>query len=499
MPLSRLLPATLVAAALLAVPAAAQARDVTIASFDGTPIVAHWFPQPALAPGTKAPTVLMGPGWGSPGHDNPAVAPIKPLHDAGYNVLTWDPRGFGRSGGTVNIDSAEFEGRDAQELVDFIAAQPEAQLDGAGDPRLGMSGGSYGGGIQFVLAAIDKRVDAIVPNIAWNSLRTSLYKSGIVKLGWSGRLFQVAATRPLDPHIKAAFDQGTATGSLTAESERWFVARGPGDALVSRIAVPTLIQQGTVDTLFTLDEAVANYEVLRRKGVPVAMLWFCGGHGVCLTDQGDRERVGRSTIAWLDRYVKRDTSVRTGARFDWIDQNGKRFTAPDYPVATTMGLRASGRGRLRLVKAGGAGPVEVPADADVVGKISGDITPGRARNAVNVEVRAGRKAATIVGAPRLTLTYRGRATGPNRPERVFAQLVDDKTGKVLGNQITPIAVKLDGRRRTVTAPLETVAHSLPRGGSVTLQLVATTVAYAQPRLGGSVTFDRVAIALPTRR
>ena len=490
MPLRLLLAAL---AALLLLPATAAARDETIASFDGTPIVLHWFPQPGVAP-----TVLQGPGWGSGGETDPGGS-IKDLLGAGYNVLTWDPRGFGASGGVVTIDSKDVEGRDVQRLIDWVAGQPETQLDGPGDPRMGMAGGSYGGGIQLVVAAIDKRVDAIVPTIAWHSLRSALYRSRLVKQGWAGRLYQTAQSRPLDPHIKAAYDQGVASGSLTGESERWFAGRGPGDALVDRIRVPTLIQQGTVDTLFTLDEAIANYRRLRRNGVPVKLLWFCGGHGVCLTGKGDGSRVPRSTLAWLDRYVKRDASVETGPGFDWIDQRGRRFADRRWPVRAGRPLRGAGRGRLRLVAAGGSGPATAPADADIVGQIAAGITPARARNAVEVAVRA-RRAATVVGAPRLALRYRGRATGAaGRPERVFAQLVDDRTGHVLGNQITPIPVRLDGRTHTVRRRLETVAHSLARGSGVTLQLVASTVAYAAPRLGGRITFERARVVLPTRR
>ena len=47
--------------------------------------------------------------------------------------------------------------------------------------------------------------------------------------------------------------------------------------------MPTLIVQGTVDTLFTLDEAAANYAALRKQGIPLKMVFMCGGHGVCLT------------------------------------------------------------------------------------------------------------------------------------------------------------------------------------------------------------------------
>jgi ABC-2 type transport system ATP-binding protein len=45
-------------------------------------------------------------------------------------------------------------------------------------------------------------------------------------------------------------------------------------------------------------------------------------------------------------------------------------------------------------------------------------------------------------------------------------------------------------------PLEIVSQAMAPGQHVTLQLVATTVAYAQPRLGGSVTFSAINIALP---
>ena len=101
------------------------------------------------------------------------------LNSDGYNVLTWDPRGFGQSTGTIEIDSPNYEARDVSRLIDWVSTRPGVQLDAPGDPRMGMVGGSYGGGIQFVTAAQDCRIDAIVPEIAWHSLTTSLDKAGI--------------------------------------------------------------------------------------------------------------------------------------------------------------------------------------------------------------------------------------------------------------------------------------------------------------------------------
>lgn len=210
--------AALVALMSLALAPGARAADVTVTSFDGTPIVAHWFPLAGLTAGQTGPTVLMGPGWGGAGDENEAPGgTIARLREAGFNVLTWDPRGFGASGGIVTVNDAAFEGRDVQVLLDFVAAQPQAQLDAPGDPRAGMAGASYGGGIQFVTAAIDKRVDAITPQIAWHSLGTSLYREQIVKTGWAGLLYAASAGRQVDPHVKAAYDQGLATGRLSRE------------------------------------------------------------------------------------------------------------------------------------------------------------------------------------------------------------------------------------------------------------------------------------------
>jgi ABC-2 type transport system ATP-binding protein len=172
----------LAAALVLATAAPAAARDVVIKSFDGTELHASFFPATGKKAGKRAPTILQTHGWGQSrdktGDSASAIGTgnvgTRPLRRAGFNVLTWDSRGFGESGGTVEVDYRRFEGRDVKVLLNWLARQPEAKLDRRGDPRVGMHGVSYAGGIELVAAAIDKRIDAIVPTIAWNSLLTSL-------------------------------------------------------------------------------------------------------------------------------------------------------------------------------------------------------------------------------------------------------------------------------------------------------------------------------------
>ncbi len=483
-------------------PVAGSERDIDVVSFDDTVIRAHWFPVEGATAEAPAPTVLMGPGWSLAGDTDVEATgilgaiDISTLWEAGFNVLTWDPRGFGESGGVAQVDAADHEGRDVQVLLDWVASQPVAALDAEHDPAVGMIGGSYGGGIQLVVAAEDCRVDAIVPIVAWHSLRTSLFKADTVKTGWATTLTEAAASGHVDPHVESAYTSGIETGRLSAEDVEWFESRGPGDA-VGRITVPTLIVQGTVDTLFTLDEGVTNFTILRDAGVPVAMIWYCDGHGVCLTDPGAEDRVSNAAVAWLQRFVAGDADAAEVPVFDVIDQHGVRYVADGFTPGDGEPITASGSGTLDLVAEGGAGPVVVGEDATgILTSLVQPITPGPASNSIDVEISVDDGPHLVVGAPELTFTYRGTAGTGDRPQRVFAQLVDDSSGLVIGNQVTPIQVELDGDQHTVTVPLEMIAFSVEPGATLRLQLVASTVAYADPQFGGSIDVESIDISLP---
>jgi ABC-2 type transport system ATP-binding protein len=486
--------ALLVLAPFLLLAPAAQARDATVTSFDGTQIQLSFF---AAAGGGKAPTVLEGHGWGGSRDTNQDSASdeavgnvgVGALRKAGFNVLTWDARGFGNSGGTVTVDSKDFEGRDVSALIDWLAKQPEAKLDAAGDPRVGMTGVSYAGGIELVAAPEDARIDAIAPIIAWHSLTSSLYKEETVKGGWSSLLYAAGvpgSKNRLDPHITSAFTTGLTTGTLSADDRAWFASRGPGDA-VKRIRIPTLLVEGTADTLFTLHEAIENYAILRGNGVPTKMVWFCGGHGTCLPGNGSSGaprdsltarsgpagHVEAVVVAWLKRYLAGDASVDTGPRFEWLADDAKWRAADDYPPPAGPPVTAAGSGTLALN----------PADA-----VSGNpLAAGRAANAVNVPVTAQRQ---IVGEPTLTLTYSGTGAATH----VFAQLVDEARGVVVGNQATPISVTLDGQSHTITRPMEAIASA---GGRYTLQVTGGSMVYGPVRGLAAIQFSAVKLSLPT--
>ncbi len=489
----RKLPLPLALAALALLAPGASARDQVVTSSDGTPIATSFLPAAGLKAGQRAPTVLMTHGWaGTRTRDENAgssedvgATGAGPLRKAGFNVLTWDSRGFGESGGVVTVDYKETEGRDAVALIDWLARQPEARLDKAGDPRVGMHGASYAGGIEWVTAALDPRVDAIAPAISWHSLLTSLYREDTIKTGWSTLLYGAGVPAAnaqgggLDPHITSAFTTGTTTGTLSAEDRAWFESRGPGDALVSRVRVPTLILQGTADTLFTLSESMRNEAILRRNGVPHKVVWFCGGHGTCLTGTGPAGRLEKATVAWLLRHLAGDRSVGTGPAFEWLADDAKWRSASSFPPRAGGPLTARGSGTL----------VVNPGDA-----ASGSpVAAAPAANAVNVPVPPPGSATQVVGEPKVELTYSGTGTAGH----VFAQIVDERRNVVLGNQVTPIPVTLDGQRHTVTRPLEAVAAAVAKGARYRLQVIGGSQVYGPVRSAAAIQLSAVKLTLPT--
>jgi ABC-2 type transport system ATP-binding protein len=497
-----LLLATVVAALVLA--PAATARDVIVTSFDGTPISASFFPAEGLAPGQRTPTILETHGWGltRDKDENSSTTPefgqvgLGPLRRAGFNVLTWDSRGFGESGGTVEVDSKDYEGRDVSALLDWLTHQPEQQLDGPDDPRVGMTGASYAGGIELVAAAIDHRIDAIAPSIAWHSLLTALYRDDLVKGGWAAALAGLGIptatllgiispaglqTGSVDPHIVGALQEGLATGHMSAENKAWFDSRGPGDALVSQIRAPTLLVQGTADTLFTPSEAIRNFTVLKAHGVPVHMLWFCGGHGVCLT-QADNSRVETRVIGWLRRWLMGDHSADSDPAFEWLADDGQWRSAPDWPPPAGPALLAQGSGTLAYS----------PTDTQSSGLL---IAATPSPNAVNVAIPPPSHHVDAVGEPQLELSYQGTASDPR--SYLFAQIVDEQRHLVLGNQVTPIAVTLDGRPHSRTRSLEGVAAAIDPGARYTLQITGGSSVYGPTRSAGLVRLTEVRLSLPS--
>lgn len=382
--------------------AAVTVENGSVGSFDGT-LISYTIAHPDGV--TPSPVIFYGHGWGGSRTTTFTSGIQKSLLDAGFAVLSWDARGFGTSGGEANVDSQQFEVRDVQALIDEVSLRSDILMDGAKDPRMGMIGGSYAGGIQLMTAAADSRVDAIVPQIAWNDLPQSLKPGGVLKLGWDLALYGLGAatgtalgvperqTGALAPQIHQSLVEGTVLNDWTTSIHNWFDARSPkhyingsnlGGKTLPGINAPTLILQGFSDTLFNFNQGLANYEAIAARGVPAKLIGFCGGHtltplGTSCTSTGASAKLESATLTWLDKYVAGNGSADTGAAVEYQLQDGSFKSAAALPDRNvTVGTRTvltntiaptTGQGF-----AGTAGGCRPPTSAEK-GAGPGELTP----------------------------------------------------------------------------------------------------------------------------
>ncbi|MEU1280290.1 alpha/beta fold hydrolase [Streptomyces sp. NPDC005805] len=139
----------------------------------------------------RRPAVLIGHGFG--GSKDDVRAQAEQLARDGYAVLTWSARGFGKSTGRIGLNDPDHEVKDVSRLIDWLAKRPEVRLDADGDPRVGITGSSYGGAISLLGAGYDKRVDAIAPQITYWNLADALFPDGVFKKLWAGIFFSTGS------------------------------------------------------------------------------------------------------------------------------------------------------------------------------------------------------------------------------------------------------------------------------------------------------------------
>ena len=459
----------------------------------------------------RAPAVLLAHGFGGSKAD--LVADARALARHGYVVLTYTARGFGRSGGSVHIDAPGFEVADASRLLDVLARRPEVLLDRSGDPRVGVAGASYGGGLALLLAGLDPRVDAVAAGITWNDLERSLFPQqaitgaprrtpagvtpigtdGVFKRGWAGVLFSGAAgpgpaTRcgRFAADVCAAYLASAAAGRPAGRIEELLAASSPARVLAA-ITAPTLLLQGQTDGLFPLAEAAANARGIAAAGTPVKQVWFAGGH-----DGGQQEVARQRTLrsAWFDRYLRRDGS-RPDTRFEVTSEATSalgRSTADLSVRAATGGLRTASI-RLRgdeqpVVSPAGGSPAtltSVPgagtALAPLLARVPAAAPPGQS---ARFETAALAHPLRVVGSPTVVV----RVASGTGEATLFAAVQDvgpDGRATLPHQLVAPVHVTgLPAAGRDVRIALPAVVLDLPAGHRLRVVLSSTDQAYALP-------------------
>jgi ABC-2 type transport system ATP-binding protein len=443
----------------------------------------------------RRPAVLLGHGFG--GSKNDVRQQAEDLARDGYAVLTWSARGFGKSNGKIGLNDPKGEVADASKLIDWLAKQPQVELDKPGDPRVGMAGASYGGAIALLTAGHDARVDAIAPAITYWNLADALFPNGVFKKLWAGIFVNSGGgCERFEPALCRMYERVAESGEPDAEARRMLDERSPS-AVGKDIKVPTLLMQGQSDSLFPLGQADQAAKAISANGAPVDVDWIAGGH-----DGGDMEtsRVQGRVQSWFDRYLKDDKGVDTGPAFRVTRTLGlgsgdgeprlTGVTSDRYPglESKQRSIALAGReqsfdnppgasppGVSALPGLGGAGGLSQLSTLGI--GVSLDF-PGQFAAFDSAPFRDD---VQITGSP--TATVHVKSTSDDAV--LFAKVYDVGPGggtqQVLPSQlVTPLRVEGAKAGKDVTITLPAIDHEVDDGHRLRLVLASTDLGYASP-------------------
>ena len=374
---------------------------VEIDSFDGTTIVATLYDPGVEEP---QPAVLMTHGWGGTRQDRDPQASLYASND--YVALAYDSRGFGESGGQVSSTGPN-EQRDAAALVSWLADRDIVMTDGEGDPRIGMDGFSYGGGIQLRLASADDRLEALVPRITWHNLARSLAPNGVLKQGWQLPL-RVSGQQNGNLDAEAVeIGESIARSGTMNEAEREYYRSRSAVTFIDQIDTPALFISGWQDRLFPPNEVFANFRGLRENGVETRLLMHNTGHNFFGPEQSETERsvITDAVVGWMDNHLRGEEPPGLSTVTYYDDTLGDVRTAESMPPADAS-QRTYNLGR------------EGELDAWYIERPD---SGGSNRTAVSIDLPVEGRT-EVVGVP--TLRVEAGAFAANDRARLFAALED---------------------------------------------------------------------------
>ena len=481
------------------------------------------------SPGVARPAIVLAHGFGGTKADSAGVG--RTLARAGYTVITYTARGFGRSGGSIHLGDPRFEGADTVRVTDFAADLPEV-VRTAADPVIGFAGASYGGAAALLAAGLDRRVDAIVPSYTWHSLTQALVPQyavggaqssaaavsptgvGTFKERWAALFFGAGRGGPrggaaagglcgrFAPEICRAYVQTAERGRPSADLLRMLDRSGLAQVL-GRITAPTLIVHGEDDTLFPLDQADANFAGL-PAATTKAMAWVEGGHDTGIDLEAQLPRLQH----WFDRYLKNQPAPPTPVfevevpQTRLVGQNaGARppqvLTAAEYPLGDRVAPEALAleSGGQTLVNPPGGVPTALTSlpgtgtalsAATRVGGYRLAALPGQTATFTSAPLTAPR---TLVGGGRIDLSV----TSSTPEATLYASLWDlgpdaaagsgqPQTAILPQRAVAPVHVTglTPNRATTLQVALPAVVHQVPVGHRIRVVIASTDQAYAGP-------------------
>lgn len=464
--------------------------DFVIDSFDGTGVGATLYEPTADGP---HPAMLMTHGYGLNRSLSPLVQTRAKMYARnGYSTLTYDSRGFGESGGEVNVNGPK-EVKDTQSLITWLAGRESVLTDGPNDPRIGMDGTSYGGGIQLNTAAAegrgegvlesDDRLDALVPRWAWHDLGYSLAPNGVIKRNWAllltlGGAFgsHFAGDDPMDyirgqsPRLYEILIEGFARNELTDDAHAYLDARSPSQD-IGDITAPALFIHAWPDTLFVPNEAIWNAAGVEDH----RCLFTAGGHSLeLLSSLKQQEFLNETALAWIDTHLRGDGQSDLPPVTFYEMQTDEWRTADGIPPSSAT--------RRTLSLAAVASGEKTPVFNSVIPSTTSQLVPINADTSVtSIDFDFPIAETTeLMGPPTLRL-----AVEPLGPEtRLFGRFlhVDRKGNAELIDGVTPFRVEGSGTIEFVDIEAVAFQRQFRPGDALRCSIATTDAGFQSSRV-----------------
>ncbi|MFE3525389.1 CocE/NonD family hydrolase [Streptomyces sp. NPDC059161] len=244
------------------------------------------------------PLIVMPSPWAKQGWTVYAIQALR-FARRGYHVLAYTARGFGESGGEVEV-AGEADIADGIRALDYLISQ-------AGGPgaigRIGFLGDSYGSGISQLVAAEDSRVHAVVALSTWGDLGEAFYENDTRHVAAVRTLLDAAKTARLSARTQQAFDDVLANRNVE-ETLRWAASRSPYHRVdkLNRRQVPVLFANAWHETLFPTNQTLKMFNALSG---PKRLLLSVGDHsGPEMTGiLGLPNRIWQDAHRWFDHHL----------------------------------------------------------------------------------------------------------------------------------------------------------------------------------------------------
>jgi len=467
-----------------------------VESFDGVEIPAVLF----VPEGGADATILATHGWGGSKSSVEGYAPL--LADNGYALVAFDQRGFGESTAEVGLSGPK-EVADVSALIDFVAADDRIANGPGGDPRIGMLGASYAGGIQLNAAAVDDRIDALVPVIPWHDLSFSLVPNGVPKLGWTSLLYAagIEASRGLtspdpenlqrgvSPRLHELYAKATTQNRLPPEGESFLKVRS-AVSKADRIDTPALVVQGWPDTLFTPNEGDRIVEDLRADGVDARLVLFNGGHTFTETAAPEEQvaEIESMAVEWFDQHVRGGESDIAPLTY-WDVQNGRFQEADDFPPSNATIVEAT----LAELEGEGQSVVANTAAPTSTSHFSPENTDAAPVSVATFDLAVGDDI-EVLGIPELSLSV----TPGGARTFLFGKVyhVSDGEATLINNQVAPVAIEgTPGETQQVEFELVGFQRQFSAGDTLRVALASTDAGFSSARQGAAVAIDHAGSTL----